>query len=385
MGLAEKVPHEEVQPQRTCAPKLYALLLAVGVCSLFCLSYGPFRLEDLQFLFFPLILVAYWGVLRQFGVNVPKLVFFAALVLWLLSGLHLKGLLPDFSAGEKVYLTRLQDDSRGEMELALLSGYNRIAPKGGILPSLEHLPREFTKGEARAWLKNYPEALFIVSGERDWLDVYLPEKIFSEIPRIEFSSREEKKLESLGLSSGDVLPVRIQGYPVTFAVGKLPSEISLATRPLDLAIHYLPWLAQALRTGSDFENSMAERKIAFDHARSVEGLWRGLEPVALANYGLGSAYLLSALNQEEYEGVGLQCAKSAFAEAAAQAVKSEHPELFALIFNNAALARIASSHSHRGFRKAKFWLWDAITTPKVTRASRIALYNLLLLEELEVL
>ena len=145
------------------------LVLAVVVTKAGLLS--GFRLEEMQLVAFPLVVLAFVFI----GSNSfrPPLVGLALVfVFWGLSGLRAQGYLPGFSEG--VYLARLTDDVDGTKAELFRQRYRRAVRING-LPKINLLLKEInSSSQAKAWLENNSKGLVLLSGDSHWLNFSLP-------------------------------------------------------------------------------------------------------------------------------------------------------------------------------------------------------------------
>ena len=80
-------------------------------------------------------------------------------------------------------------------------------------------------------------------------------------------------------------------------------------------------------------------------------------PRGFANFLLSTVYALEGLVEDDQGKLG--CAVMTFQRAAGQVVRWHHPELYAAVFNNAAVAQLALTDDMALISEARAWLWKA--------------------------
>jgi hypothetical protein len=345
--------------------------------------------DDLQVVFFPLLLPVIWylPVNREF--RIPGLLLILSLVLWLAaySGIH------KISQAEldrpNTFIARLDKDATSLSARALYQRFNQIA-RTYHLPPMRILHLSFSEDkEVYNWLQNRKHAIFLIRGQQDWLRVVFnpgAKHLFDKHPAANFkglSGNQQSEIQSFDLNSGlDVYPVKILGASSPLLIVFAPEAVSIPNEPSELSLHLLAWLSRALKT-RDFQNQsswaeqLADRYLAATEASKIDGLWKSATPVGLSYYLLGTFQLLEMLESDIISDTICESSINSFFNAASRANPKNDPELSAAIFNNAAVTLFACAKDPQELKKARSWLNTAISSAAKSnsRGARAALYN----------
>ena len=354
----------------------WLLILLCVTLSLTILPHFGLFLEDLQGIVFPLVLVAVFGLARTPELRIPRLIFAFALLAWALGAIHLRGLLPSQLFVDEIYISRLSEDP--EASRGLYNRFNQIAVTYQ-LPHSSLIHRFFSnRAESSAWLGENPNAMMVVSGSPEWLRVQVSPRAIER-----FRSGEQlpgsliERAKGLGYTlSGDEFSIRPPGTDIALVVRRPFDEFSLPHEPKELGRHFLTWFAAGLSSEwdfnqafPDFENgapdgalNAAARADAFRSASGYVGPWRTNAPRAFALFYLSLLSLQEAFDGELFEARASDCFVRLLRRASGFIQQDVHPEIYADVFNNVAVAHLLRSRRDRDFRQVKSWLLQAAGT-----------------------
>jgi hypothetical protein len=377
------------------------VLLPLLVVALRIFAYFGVRIEDLQFVFFPLVLLVFVLLPRKASHRIPLSLISLSIVLWLGSAAYVEGLLPGLRHRPTSVISRLSSDVDGMQARALFVRFNEIA-RTYELPEIEILQRSFADAaEARNWLIAHKRSPFVVRGDIDWLQLNFLTRISAYLlpiapvagGNILFDAPsvvdQQRALSRWQLEVGtDVILLQVPGYVRPFALVFQPSQAQTSSEPSELTRHWLAWLAAALHIPPkhvlDLESQhrfLATRIDALNEANLISGPWKSDEPRALSEHLSATLQLLDAALSHS-----VQASESLaqFRSAAGRVRRTESPELFSAIFNNAAVALLFQSDTVEDFARAVKWLELSSETAggeTVDAAARAAMYNLEALSE----
>lgn len=357
-------------------------------------------LEDLQTALFPAVVLLIWGISGQFAMKLPRWIVALSLALWLAGAVHVRALVPPSLLSYGGYLSRLDGDPDASAGRELYRRFNQISEIHG-LTALHLIQRRFEGDGSMQWLRERENASLLISGTPEWLQVTM------RMPGTAESTALKEAGASPALAAQWGVRLDIDGYAVPgghaaeeLVLATAPSVMELPGEPKELSRHFLAYFSQALapieelvrKASATFgiavppratPQSAALAAAARQHylltAAAFEGAWRSAAPRGTALFVAGSLELLGSIDGEPGS---LGCARALFADAAGFVQKKYAPDLYAAIFNNAALAmvlegpdRLADAVEH--FRRAAAVRRRDGTVPP---ASRIALLNLELLQ-----
>jgi hypothetical protein len=124
----------------------------------------------------------------------------------------------------------------------------------------------------------------------------------------------------------------------------------------------------------------AYRQNAFREAARIEGPWRSHAPRALAEFLLATYLVVDAVDSDYRESSMVSCALNSFRKAAGYLQGTFEPQLSAVVFNNAAVARVFLRDNEKNIAVAKKWLTRASEQRdkdgSPVYAARVAMLNL---------
>ncbi len=372
------------------------LLLAL---SLRVVAYFGVRIEDLQFVYFPVLLIVLFFLPSAKRYRIPSVLLVLAVGLWLLASAHVEGYLPKSNdAGIATKIARLEGDTSGMEARSLYLRINQIA-RTYSLPSAEMMRLSLSdESSAHEWKKKHADCSLLVRGNSEWLlldlcvslSKYL-HPLFSAVSA-DLDNESALRAEKWRLKAKqEVLFIALPGISQPFALLYQPESIVVPGQPEELARHWIAWFAaalpieqQSLGSAQELENFFAERLDVLNEASLISGPWKSDAPRAVSDYLSGTLYLLQS---SVFGSFASEEALKHFREAAGRVNKTTSAELFSAIFNNAALARIASAQSLEDLKKARAWLQMATEASGQRSGSaslRTAFYNLELLDRFQL-
>lgn len=389
-------------------------ILLVFLCVL--LPRFDFYLEDVQTFLFPLFLLALRKLPRNTRFRLPLGLVVTALLFWLVGALNVRAFSSSVSNNSLVYLSRLEADKDGLLGRDLYLRYNEIA-KTYSLPRMALVQRSFSHDEeAESWLEKRSSAIFLVHGLAEWLRVIVPDRssyfdepgfIFKQTNTEELA--KEAKDYSINLSKNSLV-VQPDFFPVPLVFSTHPGLINLPGATPELGRHFLAWMARAIGPHIDKDEGLGEvflvdangfrrndgdsvargredvdaiRKHFLYNAISIDGPWKTLAPRSAALFYLGLLESKDISDGQYYSAAALKCALAAFKNAASFVEKRFNADIYAAIFNNAAVLQIIAAENARDIARARQWLTKAAMLPETgvsNHASKLAMLNLLMLD-----
>lgn len=366
---------------------VFVLLSALSLLAAAPLFHVP--LQDAQTVAFPLILLAVWQAPRSERDRLPAILVPAALGLWLFSALLVRGLVPALSERPRIYLSRLEDDQRGDSSRRIYSSYMQLAQKFDF-PPMNLLERQFSDISAASWLEKRPEAFFSLSGNEHWLILFFANRFrFSPVQRSsELNRSEAGKWYFGGASPG--LRVKLPEFKEPLMI-VVPESASLPNDVPGAAYHYIGWLASALaaseRLATEGAAADLNEQLVDSSLRSAllaDASFRSKSPRALLYLFMGSLELFFA-SQKDFNDRDADCAFNYFRQGIELVPWHKDPFLSSALFNNAAVALIAGGGGNESLTQAVNFFQHAIgALPKKyrsARGARAALYNLSVLSQ----
>ena len=356
---------------------VWLALISLVIISLIVLpNYGVLR-EDLQAIAFPILFLGFWRLPKERIYQVPAPLMLLALTLWAGATLHVKGITSGKSDVAQVIFARLTTDQQGLEARGRYKRYGEIARTYELLGGALVHRGATSNGNAANWLaSSHPLSPFLVRGEPAWMEV-----VFN--PKLRFRNGEQTATRL----------VQVDWSDRRFAIGYLPSVLNVPGEPRELGLHYLAWLAQSVRPSfeepgteaiHDAARTVALRRDALAQITDLDGAWLSNSPFGLGYYLLGTWDLLEAVEQGLSSDELFKSSLGKFRSAASHVRIYDDPELYSLIFNNAAVAQLASAKVVADFSQARHWFRIALdvveTTDQLPLGARLAYDNLLKLE-----
>ncbi len=352
-------------------------LIVLVVLGLVLLPFAGLLREDLQAFAFPILFLGFWRLPKDPAFRVPAPLMILVLALWMGATLHVRGVTPGEKDFSEIIFARLQTDEQGLAARGLFQRYTQIARTYHLLDGRLVHRGVGSNGTAGEWLSEFhPKSPFLVRGQPDWMEV-----VFN--PSLQLGSDDGGKTTSVTVDWSDQ----------EFKIGYLPDVLKVPGEPRELGLHFLAWLAQSLRWQYDelapgskniAEHTVALRRDSLVQITTLNGVWLSNSPFGLGHYLLGTFDLLEAIDQG---GVADELYKSAlerFQRAAGLVRIHDDPDLYALIFNNAAVALFAAAKGPEDLYKARQWLRISLGVAEldgqVPFGSKLAFENLLQFE-----
>ncbi len=347
-------------------------------------------LEDFQQFAFPVVVVLFFVAARYFRLGISNWLAVIPFLFWIASLCNIHGVMASSGFGPSMAMARLVDDPELELRGKFFRDYQKLARKES-LPSLGLLENQIADSEEALQSLEAKGLDILVSGNFSWLTISLSRDRLDKISGVSSLTREDIEYENY-LSPDDVSRlVVVKGVDQNneWLVLKGPQSVFLPTRDSLLARSFLGWMGTAV--GSKVENESRdfsfERSFALSRITESFGLWASNVPRAFGGFLLGTAHLINSVENRFMPEMKI-CSRSIFATAASRVSANEDPELYAAIFNNAAIAKILSTTTPHVMRQAKAELWKAANTRdnqgKLAPGARVAYVNLLKLERLGI-
>lgn len=345
-------------------------------------------LEDFQQFAFPVVVVLFFTVARYLKLGISNWLAVIPLLFWIVSLCNILGVVASSGFGPSMAMARLVDDPELELRGKFFRDYQKLARQKS-LPALGLLEKQIPDSKRALQSLEAKGLDVLVSGSFSWLTVSLSKDRLEKISGISPLVKQDLEYENY-LSPDDVARLMvIKGIDQNneWLVLKGPQSVLLPTRDSLLAGTFIGWLGTAL--GSKIENESSdfsfERSFALSRITESFGLWATNVPRAFAGFLLGTSHLINSVENKVLPEIKI-CSRSIFAAAASRVSASENPELYAAIFNNAAVAKILSTTTPHVMRQARAELWKAANTRdsrgELAPGARVAYVNLLKLERL---
>lgn len=339
-----------------------------------------------------------WQVMsgRSSGPAIPLTVVLGGGIIGMIGVLNVRGILPSASTRTPVVMAPLRNDNDGISSRAFARAYELVRLTYELPPlALTHSQIEGAAAGER-YFREDRSARLIVSGTPEWLELIPAPGLYAQIFAIDGSAADEVHRSGI--------PVRREKGEPGLRLAALPERFLVPADPMDLATHFVGWLAGAITRPSARQAALLdeitapEERLAEDVARRIgqlheagliEGHWRSSTPVMVA-HTLRAALLVT-------EGIGLGAggdrkSPAALYEAAMTLKKVRRwvrkkyePELYATVLNDSAVLVFLTDNDQGDRAEAVRWLWDAAATESSpghpVRAAAIALGNLAAVEQ----
>ena len=372
----------------------FALALLVLVASVHLAHLFGVRIEDAQSALFPLFLLCFLGFFAAPAFRFPLWLGFAAVCCWFLALLHINQVFTVGGSPHQALMARLAGDDSSLEGRDLFSRVNQIADTYVLTRAKLIFRSVDSEKEAQGLLASNPESPYLVWGDSEWYRIASQGNLANlglgaAIASTTVDNKEQQlPLQHFGLSRGHYVSVVSQAdFGPELAIVVVPEYFNMPARPEELARHFLAWLSEGLaadsllRTKVDPAISTTSMRLdAFNEASLIDGVWKSHAPLGFADQMLGTFTLLDSLKEDRERGREGERAAAFFRKAAGYARHETDPELYAAIFNNAAVTMALRGSSPEDFQKAETWLHHALGAVKkgasVPQGSRAALFNL---------
>ena len=370
--------------------------------ALLLLSTQGFLIEDLQLVFFIPLLVAFWRLPKNPEHRIPQILVLTVLLLWLGASLQVHGLFNNAGRRSEVYISRFQNDVDGLLRRATYQRYNEIAMTYN-LPPMKLLHQTLSMDDkTSAWLKHNLSVPLVVGGDAKHFqisvngNIAMYERCFAQANAKDTLSPEQYDLaRKLGIDlDRDVFAVKLPVISYPLLINLQPLSFELPGDQPELSRHFIAWLAAGFAdkpyarffVSESNADLLSRWQDAFNEALKIDGPWGTPIPAGIAYYLLGTLELLEGLTQAQAQAVLFNTAEATLRKAAGKAHINLDPWLYSAVFNNAAIARIASSNGKKdALVKAKYWLTMALAAAEnnspASLPSRTAVFNLHMLAE----
>lgn len=366
-------------------------------------------IELAQTIFFPLFLLCLWRLPRSKAFHLPSGLVFASLACWGVSGLHVRGYLPDLFSTEHITMSRLVNDVSDDKNSREFFRRYRTIARAYSLPSMELLARRFADaGDAQKWIDSKKNVSLVLGGNAEWLDVsfstaefHLPGEPKDSLLRAEVAKLA--KDWNIVFERDHISLIQPPGSPTPVLFAMLPKTLSLPSEPSELTLHFLAWLARSLSANTEQASAFGDastelgrsesfrqlRENAFREDAIVQmtkmlGSWKSPAPLSLSRLILGTFQLSETLAEISSSNLNTIAAASELNAAQKMLRTERYPELISIVRNNFGVARSFVAETDEEFMKSrKEFLGTATITGddgQPTVGARVAMINLILLE-----
>lgn len=353
-----------------------------------------FHIEDMQFFLFPIVLATYIflsRVLSPYLASVRAYTICAVLVIWLFSGLNVRGQLDFLGQYNGVIISRLQGDADYQVARDYANKVNEVSSVYK-LQKMAMLQRSFPDLEHVAgWLSHNENVDLLLSGSLSWAHVNLNPPVSppfnsrltpilsGNMQQVDDGEQQSEELSINGVVIGQadsylgagitnaehpyVLEVEFESGNLEMLVVSTPTVIDFPLEPLNLTRHFVAFLSEGLfhyrRVFSTPPTELRDR-FEFGEARlrealGIHGEWKSPMPKGLSAFLIGNLMLFRhALMAQE---VGdLDCAIFSYRLAASYAIPTAERELAAALYNNAAISLLMRAYTNPPEDKFEEWL-----------------------------
>ncbi len=352
-------------------------------------------IEQVQFIFFPLILLHFILFPAKKLLQLPKILTISILFFAYFSALKTRGMLPSSFYSKYVYLVSDGEGEDRKFDRNFYNKFNQIAEhyrsRRMRMIFRDHLDPEDLTNLA----KKFSEITFLFSSEPNQIfEVVFPKNIF-KLDEIVIDDFLKKKAKKYDLDLEDkVSIIEIPELNLKLLLGQAPKILRVPAKPLELSADYLFWLQKAVAKiepkGNFDKNFYQADKIALEEEAAgflaeVNGAWTNPEPLAFAKLLLGTRMFLESSREGS---IGDESSQEA-SNAIFRAVKSLHGEknndLMALARNNFAISRFVLANSSSDYENSIKELWKAIELADegndIPNGSKLAMLNMELIKE----
>ena len=384
-----------------CVVIIITLLVAVPLLS----EMFNVNLANIQTIVFPILAVALFYLPRQKKQRIPMGLAILALLCWLFSALHVRGLLSDIINPPEIIVTSLRGDPDDIEARAFKRAYYRQG-RGRLNPTIGLRQGSYNDVQSLSrWGFRSADTSIVITGDKFWPKIALSNNrikrisgvgsFFSQSNQAQFSEWLRRASEFYRLNIGEnFFPVELLGVDFQLIGVLLPGEVSNPMQDEDLLAAWLAEVVSAVgknvpdyisASSSPIELLQARREMLVS-ASMMPGRWKSPAALGLSRF-LGGTFGLVAATQS-LELSSKQCASNDFKYALGQVEERADPELYAAILNNAAIARLMVAQSSADYYYIEKMLMDASLVTygeKSLPVSRAALINLMILDKNGVL
>ncbi len=353
-----------------------------------------FHVEDMQFFLFPVVLATYVVLSRLLVPYLAPVRGYAiclVLVIWLFSGLHVRGQLDFLGQYNGVIITRLEGDADYQVARDYANKVNEVSAVYK-LQKMTMLQRSFPDlAHVAGWLSYNENVDLLLSGSLSWAHVNLNPPINSSLnPSLNLPSNvalqndQEEPQKSAELSLDDVairqaesdaeagitdtdkpyvLEVEFGSGDLEMLIVSTPTVIDFPLEPLNLTRHFVAFLSEGLfhyrRVFSTPRAQLPDRfefgEARFSEALGIHGEWKSPMPKGLSAFLLGNLMLFRHVLIAQEVG-DLDCSIFSYRLAAAHAIPTAERELAAALYNNAAISLLMRAYTNPPEGKFDEWL-----------------------------
>ncbi|MBP9838712.1 MAG: hypothetical protein KBC84_08355 [Proteobacteria bacterium] len=313
-------------------------------------------------------------------------------------------MLPNYSPSQRIYFLPLNHDQGQKETREMYVRYRQIA-QAYSLPKMDIVYHNFTTLEdQQSWLENKKNIMFSVSGDEQSLKLTfnLFKRLFTmnQQPLPEWIDREVKKLDLV--SGKDFQLLQIKNSPQYVAVALLPNEITIPLEPKDLNLHYLAWLGRSLsdftigkyiavdrkgKLASSHELDMAEQEAFYRDSLSqlvnYNGTWKSPMTYLLGRHVLATYDLIKYVFEPRKNEKLLEEIFNYNRSNLKLLAREGEKDLSGLARVNLGIARVVSAEDQSDYDSGIRELKIAFMQEKVTKSSKLAMLNLILLNTMK--
>jgi hypothetical protein len=370
------------------------------------LRYWGLSISHAQIALFPIVAILLALLALAIKYRPLLLLVCVSTIGWIFSTSNLLAVLPSAIQSGDLFFAKYEDSHDPEgieswHRYRLYSKYARAYP----FPDAHILDREFKNNDAAAiWLNSKNGKALLLRGDKNWPSVVFKQKSTDYFRSYKFDNKRYAELatraEALKLDLNDeavVIPW-LEGEQ-EFLLQIAPEVITVPSAPEQLTLPLIGWLAHGLSLNlslkeNEADNAVLEsiRRDAFNEAASIVGFWKSLTGIAAAEFfrATHDSYVALSWNgnadQSGWGETTLDCALKSLRTAAGRVIKKNDPEIFAAIYNNAAISLLYKNPTPEDILTIKSWLTKASKTKDrdghVVRGAKLALLNLVALDKL---
>ncbi|MCB0323380.1 MAG: hypothetical protein KDD69_07390 [Bdellovibrionales bacterium] len=374
---------------------LWGGLLLLLVSVLYLTPSLGWRVDDVQMVLFPFVLLAFWRLPRSTRFRLPVPLVVLAVALWLTSAAYVEGIFAGSLPETGAYVARFEKDPRGMAGRDLLRRYNQIA-RTYELPRAMQLEHVVSAADIQTFLDEHRLTPFVIFGRADWFDMEFSGNIARYLgpllpaigePAAEAALREARQM---GLFHGEnVILIQPSGFAWPLAVTYQPEKMVVPGEPAELTRHWAAWLGQGLVGQPKLVEHLgitearaafiATRNDGFAEAAQIAGAWKTNSPLGLAEYFVGTLELLDAATSDHFSDTLRNSVLARYRTAAGYVEQESSPETYAAIFNNAAVALLFTADETKDLEQVRRWLDTALDTKvrgDIPLGVKAALFNM---------
>lgn len=351
-------------------------------------------IEQLQFIFFPLILLHFVVIPAQGLLRIPAVLGIFVLFLGYFSSMKTRGMLPSSFYGKSVYLVSDGKSADRKFDRSFFNKYNQIAEHYNS-HRMKMIFREI--GGREDFLKlsgKFSNITYLLSSEANgYFEVAFPKNIF-KTEEVAFDNTLKKKAEKYDLDLDNKISiVEVRSLGLKLLLGQAPEILNLPAEPAELSAHYLFWLGKALgklepKNVIDQNYYQAEKvaleESVFGFLSEMDGSWRSPEPLAVARMLFGTRMFLQSYQDDTLQQDAMLAASDIIFRSVKSLQREKNTDLVTLARNNFAISRFILANSADDYGNSIRELWKAVQVDpgqKISTGSKIALLNLELIKE----